>query len=188
MEDKILRGMPEYLREGKNITDFSKALTTELEIIETKIVELKSDIQLATTNSVWLEDLAKIFKIGRNVGESDNSLRSRILAFWPGYSGSGTNGDIKNVINRITGIPITEISITEFPAMKFLIEFNIGPNFELIDLVKELVGANKAAGTYPFFQINTGFTDEVTLTDNVVITEYDDRLYGQFYYNGSSLY
>lgn len=185
---KIIRSLPEFLREGKNLNDIVDVLEIEFNNVGQAIATLKEEIQINTSTDGYLEDIAKIFNLSRKVNESDSQFKARIKAFWPGFSGSGTINDLKNVINRITGISVDNITITEIPDMKFLIDFNIGANFDLVQTVKDLVFQNKAAGTYPFFSISSGFNDNTSASDSMVITVLAGMIWDNFTWDSNITY
>jgi len=188
MVKNIIRNLPGLIREGKNLNDWADAWNLEFNEIDNTVIAVKNAIQLSTATDLYLDDIGKLFSLSRNVGETDEEFRSRIKAFWPGFSGSGTEEDLKNVINRITGIAVNDIIITDIVDMKILIEFNIGPNFNLIDTVKDLIFQNKAAGIYPFFEIKSGFEDEVSWNDNLSITVLILKTWDNFKWGDNSLW
>lgn len=146
----------------------------ELDSYELEQVNLHTELYVNTATGQRLDDLGRLFKLARNPGELDDSYRSRIKSYWPGFSGGGTIPAIKSTINRITGVPEANVTVTDIEFMKFNVD-TLLDSIEatmLVDTIREVVWDIKAAGTYPFFTWTLGgdlTSDFITVGDTVDI-------------------
>jgi len=184
-DKQVMRSVHEPLQDGDELNTIADCLIEQFDDFETELNNMKLSVQIDTATGTDLENIAAIFGLSRDIGESDSDFRSRIKAFFPGTVGSGTIVEIKNTINRVTGISLSEIDITEIESAKFKVTFSIGPNFSLINTVKDIVWEIKSAGIYPFFDITSGVTDTTTVSDDVEILVTNRTYYGHFKWGAS---
>lgn len=175
--------MPEFLREGYNAESINAAIAEELEISINFLDSTKDQIQISTATGNFLNDIASLFNLTRNMGESDDAFRARILSFISQSASSGSNFDIRNVISNFTGLPIDEIEVSDAGAGKILVETSVGNNFELANSIYDIVAKAKAAGIYAFLDIAATTNDDLTLVDSITISVLlEGRIYGLFVY------
>lgn len=168
---KYMRNIHETLQDGQELNNIANSLIIEFNEFETELDNMKKSVQIDTAVGIELDNIASIFGISREQSETDSQFRARIKSFFPGTIGSGTINDLKQTVSRMTGLSESEISIIELESNKFRIGFFIGPDFSLINTVKDIVWNIKAAGIYPFFDIQSGFEDTLNFgTDNIILT------------------
>ena len=141
--------------DDSNTYNIIKSFVEEMDEFSDEVDNLHLEVFVTTATGSRLDDLGKIFKLSRNPGETDDSFRIRIMAYWPGFSGGGTIYAIRSTISKITGVPISDITVTETvpPNMKIRVSVIIDDPGEdlLIPTIREVVWKIKAAGIYPFF-------------------------------------
>jgi hypothetical protein len=163
------------LEEGTNIHGLAKTFAQEYELADEEIANLLLEIQVSTATGLYLEDIARLFRLYRESGETDEQLRARILAYWESFSGGGTLDAIKKAVASATGKTADDISIDEYADMKILIGLDV-PLVDLVGLpalVEEIAWQAKAAGIYPFFQytLTDSFEDNtLKISDSIIVT------------------
>jgi len=172
--DKVLFNLPTFMRRDVNSRNykFVTSFQGELDDVQTQIGNLKSSIQISTAIGSNLDDIGDIFLLPRRGSETDTNYRARILAFWPGYSGGGTEKSIKQAIARMTDLLESDITVTESPYadLKFKVTATLNGFTADIPTIQEVVAHSKAAGTYAILDLATSLTEEyVSYTDNVDI-------------------
>lgn len=174
--NKILRRFPSWWRRDTDSNTFGliKSFSNEFDGFSTESNNMKLEMYVDTATGIYLDDLAKIFKLIRKPGETDTQLRARIKAYWPGFSGGGTKDAIISTINKMTGIPETDISVTDIPSLKILVEIIYDPLYAtLMTVIEETIWKIKAAGVYPFllYTLIGGDLDEaLQVSDSVNIS------------------
>jgi len=176
----IIRSLHPVYQEGSNINVIVNSLMEQFRELEEQISNLKKEIQISTATGKYLDDIGKLFNLTRENGESDNEFRARIKAFWPGFSGSGTLSDLKATISRMTGISEDSIDLVELGPLKILIKSNIGPDFGLIQSIRDVVWKAKAAGIYPFFEISSILYDSVSITSEHITINIINKLFWDY--------
>ena len=112
---KILLKLPTFFKKGENDNNykFINSLSSEYSTLSNQITNLKSEIQIDTATGTYLNELAKLFNITRNGGESDEDLRIRILSYWESNSGGGTKDSITTALSLATGVEKDKIIVTD---------------------------------------------------------------------------
>ena len=178
---KFARNIHEPLQFGEELNVIADSVIREYNNFLVELTNMKVSVQIDTATGIDLDNIATLFGLSREIGETDSQFRARIKAYFPGVVGSGTINEILNTINRMTGIALEDIDITEIESNKFRISFGIGTDFSLIDTVKDIIWDIKTAGVYPFFKIDSGISDETTVTDGISII-----VTNRFYYGNTS--
>lgn len=75
-------------------------------------------LSIETAQAQYLDDIGKLFRLARDNGESDNSYRARIKAYFQAFSSGGTLEGMKNAILLMTGLDDDDITITESTSWK----------------------------------------------------------------------
>lgn len=125
--NKILSYLPTHMKKdaASNNYKFINSFNTDFTEVSAEISNLKKSIQLETATGNNLNDIGELFMLNRRENESDSNYRARIKAFWPGYSGGGTEGSIKQAINRMVGLDPSQITITDYmPKTKLTANIN----------------------------------------------------------------
>ena len=174
---KLLDELPEYWNKSENTTtyQFLYSIALELEVMETQIENMSSEIFVDTSTGNYLNELARLFRLSRKSNETDAQLRARVKSYWPGFSGGGTLDAFKATINRITDVPETDITLTEIDFMKVAIEiiFDSEEDYDLSEMLISAIEQIKAAGVYvsPNFVLTGSlFGEAVGITDAIDIT------------------
>ena len=175
--EKLLDILPSYWAKhaATNTYEFLFSLALELDVVDVQITNLNSEIFIDTSTGTYLNGLARIFRLSRKSGETDNQLRARTKAYWPGFSGGGTLDAFKSTLNRITEVPESEITITEIDFMKVAINvvFDSEDDYGLADTITDTIQLIKAAGIYvvPNFILTRGpFDEAVGITESIYIS------------------
>ena len=160
--DDILANIPEFMDKetSSNNYKFVNSFESEFDYVISQVENLKKAIRLSTAVGTELDDIGEIFLLSRKGSESDNNFRARIQAYWPGFSGGGTQNSLKQAIVRMTDIEESDITITEYAtALKFKVSATV-PSFGTdITTVQTVLNKSKAAGTYIVFDLNTSLTE-----------------------------
>ena len=150
--DKILGYLPQHWVKdsGSNNYKFILSISTESDDIDVNIVGLETSIQLNTATGSYLDDIGLIFKLYRNDGESDDSFRSRIKAFFQANLGGGCEPNMVTALAGSLGLLETQVDVITDEANVFTIEITIDVTFDLslLNNVSEIVERSKAAGMY----------------------------------------
>ena len=167
VRQRILDYLPSFYNRDGNTVNYgiSETFAEAIQIA----YDTNSDASLAifvdTATGEQLDDLALFFRLTRKPEETDAQLRARIKAYWPGFSGGGTNPSLKSTVNRITGVPEGDITITEINFLKFNVTIAVIGLSDIIETVKETVWQAKSAGTYPFFSVSDSESEGITISD-----------------------
>jgi hypothetical protein len=183
---KIIRFMPEFLRDGPNLKDLTLSVAQEIEIVLNFNDKAKSQIQVSTATGSCLDDIALTLKLKREPSESDEVFRARIVSHVNATTSSGTEGDLKKAIANYAGIGEDGITITYIAPGVIEVSAYIGEDIELANTVTNVIEDAKSAGVYAFTDINTDLPiDNINIDDTVA--ELDTpagRFYGVFTYGG----
>ena len=175
---RMMARLPSWWKKTRYSTTYQlfKAFSESFDENDVQVQNLHDEIFVNTATGERLDDLARIFKMTRQEGETDASFRARIKAYWPGFSGGGTIPAIISTISKMTGVPETDITLTEAtpPAMKFRVGVLLDDPGEdlLIPTIKNVVESIKAAGVYPFYTwiLNGALLGEdLTISDSVIV-------------------
>jgi hypothetical protein len=149
---KLLEELPEFYNKDNNTTtyQFLYSLAQEFETTENNITELHNNVFVDTSTGIYLNDLAKLFRIRRDGGETDDSLRARIKAHWAGVGGGGTLASIKSALSNAFSVPQEFITINESEFMKLgiIISTNEEVPDNVIDAMNEMLKKSVAAGIW----------------------------------------
>jgi len=181
--ERVLSNLPTHWSKDEKSFNYKlfNAFAEELKTANIKIDSMKSAVFIDTAAGEQLNDLGKLFKLGRDSGETDEQYRARIKGYWPGFSGAGTADSLKRTLNAILNIPTENITITDINFVKFLIQAAMtSEQYETLkETIESLVWKIKAAGVYPFFQwaISDLLTTETLVVDdsNLTITSYEEN-------------
>ena len=194
--ENVLMKVPSHWKIDEKSVNYKllKSFAEELKVFDTNLSGLKAELFVDTATGSYLDDLGRMFKLGRYDEETDAEFRVRIKAYWPGFSGGGTLDSLKSTVNKITGVDTSKMTITEVDFMKFIFDVILDSpeDYPLADTIVELIWKVKAAGVYPFFQWTlTGnpFDDTVEVSDSITITNIDLPWFiiGESLIDGSSL-
>ena len=148
MATKILRSIPEYLRDGTNINIFVDAINREIELLEVAALDVKSKIQIETATGDYLNDIGKLFGLSRQANETDDLFRSRISSHLNSLNSSGAASDIELALSSGLGIPIDDVAVTDGTLLKMVITIQVDDDsiLEIFNNVCNIVTSSKAAG------------------------------------------
>ena len=140
---------PTWWNRENNTNDFLYALSNEYFKLYSNASKMHTAVNINTSTGDDLNDFGKLFKLAREVGESDEIFRAKIKGFWAAMTGGGTVEGIKSVVNLFTGIDKNLITITEGD-LRIDIAIEIDEDFDLtlLDSISDVVNRAKAAGIY----------------------------------------
>ena len=175
--NKVLDRLPSWWRKDldSNTYGLVKSFAFEYGAISNESYKMQDEVYVNTSTGSYLDALGRIFKLSRRAGETDSQFRTRIIAYWPGFSGGGTKDAIVTTINKITGVPTSDIAVTEIPdELKINVDvvLTTPESLTLIPTLEQVIWAIKAAGVYPFITwvINGTMTEDlIDVTDSVSI-------------------
>lgn len=189
--DKIKEHLPSFYKQddSSNFHNFLKSFGEELDSFEDEKNKLRDAIFIDTTIGDELESLAKLFRLSRRSGETDAQLRTRIKGFWPGFSGGGTKEALKQTINRITGIPESDIIVTDVTDTKFRINITLNTftDLELQETIEETINNAKAAGVGAIIEWTLNTPETISITDDFTTIGTSPLTGGQFILGVSKL-
>lgn len=163
--------------DNSTTTQLLRAYCEELDDVASEIDFVELQVFISTASGQALDDLAKLFRLSRRAGETDDEFRDRILAYFKQFSGGGTAQSIIDAVVQATGIDPGDITITDIPDLKFLVTLTLDTLtlIELSDVIHDTVFSAKAAGTWPKFEWTIKFTeDAVTAADSSNLEEQID--------------
>lgn len=183
---KIIRFMPEFLRDGPNLNDLTDSVAKEIEIALNFLAKAKSQIQISSSTNASLDDLGQMLLLTRAPGEDDDAFRARILSHVNLTTSSGTHDDIKHTIANFTSLTIEEITIVDVAPGVIEVSLSVGPDLSLSNEVVDIINRTKAAGIFAFTDITGGLPIEpIVITDSVsIVLTPAGRLYGIYQYGG----
>ncbi len=181
---KILNRLPTWWSKEKDsqTEHLIKSFSEEFDSNFIEINNLHTEVYVETSSGKRLDELGKIFKLSRKPNETDSQFRTRIKAFWPGFSGGGTIPAIKSTVSKMTGIPEEDVSVIETTPHNLKFRASIDINEEgddlLIPTMRDVVWNIKAAGIYPFFKWNFcgDLTTESLAVEDSVSVQYITQL------------
>jgi hypothetical protein len=173
---KLLDELPEYWNKSSssNLYNFLYSIALEFEEYDTQIDNMEAEVQIDTSSGQYLNELGRMFRLSRNPNETDEQLRARIKAYWPGFSGGGTIDAFKATLNRVTGVPESDIEIVEVDFMKVAIILLLDDenDYNLATTIVNLLENIKASGVKVFPNyILTGdtFLESFNVSDKIKI-------------------
>jgi hypothetical protein len=164
--NEIVRDIFGYLpshwnRYGTNeeiITGFS----IEIQRFSKQMQLLYERLSIDTAQAQYLDDIGKLFKLARDNGESDDSYRARIKAYFQAFSSGGTLEGMKNAIILMTGLNEDDITITEGTS------WNPQQFIASMETSESWAGTGVSADTSNYFQGSQGI--ELTAGSATTIT------------------
>lgn len=174
--ERLLGRFPDfYTKHGSGrLYGIMRAIDDELGYFVTEKGNLILSIQIDTAVGQELNDIGQLFLLTRRTGETDASYRARIKNARPSFTGGGTVDGLKSAFTASTGLPDTQITITDNFDLKFIaaITFYGASEIDFADEAIDAIYDSKAAGIYPMFSFTFDFQDDgVLCSDAVVITE-----------------
>jgi hypothetical protein len=129
---------------------------------------LHVQVGVETATGEFLDDIGYLFRLQRNVGESDDLFRARIKSYFVANSGGGTADAIKNAVASAINISPDDVIVTDIPTLKFRVTFPVLDLGPIINTVKGVVQSAKAAGTYVYYTISYDLaTEGLSLSENL---------------------
>lgn len=113
--DRLLSCLSSALKPGGNNARVTVALAEELDATRSAATSIRSVRNPMLLFGQTLDYAAKLFNVVRTSGESDDSLRSRIMTQIRRYYSCGTLADVRDVIEYFTGLSGNQIRIMEPP-------------------------------------------------------------------------
>lgn len=113
--DRILSCLSSALNPGGNNARVAETLAGELDVARSTATTIGTVRNPDLTTGRTLDYVAKMFNVARTAGESDDSLRSRIVTQIKRYYSCGTLADIRDVIEYFTGLTGDQVRIWEPP-------------------------------------------------------------------------
>lgn len=163
--ENILNRMPHWWKKSVNsrLTQILLAVETELDAFDVEKALLIRSIQIDTAELEELDHIGALFKLPRKAGESDTDYRARIKIARVSFLGSGTVDGITNAFVGATGLPSSQISISDVFDLKFLatLTFTSPAELTLLPDAVEAVWEAKAAGIYPLFAFELDFGESI---------------------------
>jgi len=175
--DDMIQRLPHWwsIHEGSATYGWMLSVAQELDLFDVQSANLQLSVFISTAIGTELEDLGALFRLGRLPGEPDANYRARIQAARSAFLASGTIPGLTLAFTATTGLPDTNIVITEtFPTdpLKVLAEMTF--TIDTIDLIQTAINSvqnAKAAGVYLTTQLNFGLAeDDILVADQVSIT------------------
>ena len=153
---------------------FFNSIAPLLGALEGNIDGLKESVQISTATGDYLESIANLFSIIRNISETDSSLRARVKSYWQNYNRGGITENIINSFADALGLDSSKITVddTTIPMIiQLLIDItdDLDYDYPSSTFLEELADGIKAAGTKVLF----GFAFDVNGTEYDEY-EYDD--------------
>jgi len=171
--DNVLENnIPEHLR-TINTTNVLNSFVLSFNVVENNVDNLKNEIQIDTASGEELDDIAKLYSLARDEGESDDLFRSRIKNYVDIKNIDGVRKYLKNYLINLTGE--TSIEVNEFPTnpMKLYITGFLPLDWSQ-DRLRTIVEEIKVAGTKIFYSFNIVVNEEVSFTDTYEIQNPDN--------------
>jgi len=113
--DRILSCLSSALKPGGNNARVAETLAGELDVARSTAAAIDTVRNPDLTTGRTLDYVAQMFNVARASGESDDSLRSRIVTQIKRYYSCGTLTDIRDVIEYFTGLTGDRVRIREPP-------------------------------------------------------------------------
>lgn len=113
--DRLLSCLSSALTPGGNNARVAETLAGELDVARSTAAAIDTVRNPDLTTGRTLDYVAQMFNVARTSGESDDSLRSRIVTQIKRYYSCGTLADIRDVIEYFTGLTGDRVRIREPP-------------------------------------------------------------------------
>ncbi len=113
--DRLLSCLSSALTPGGNNARVAETLAGELDVARSTAAAIDTVRNPDLTTGRTLDYVAQMFNVARTSGESDDSLRSRIVTQIKRYYSCGTLTDIRDVIEYFTGLTGDRVRIREPP-------------------------------------------------------------------------
>ena len=113
--DRLLSCLSSALLPGGNNARVAETLAGELDVARSTAAAIDTVRNPDLTTGRTLDYVAQMFNVARTSGESDDSLRSRIMTQIKRYYSCGTLADIRDVIEYFTGLLGDQVRIWEPP-------------------------------------------------------------------------
>lgn len=179
-ENEILNTMLGNMRswiekgEGSTINQTKRAIAKELEFLEVQYDQVKADINVNTAEGAKLDSIGKIFRLPREVGETDVSYRTRITTYFQTFKETGTTKAITQAIVLSSGLDESDFSVNVIRPGLIQIVFTADLPGETVGVVKAAAAGTKKAGVVMSFQGTMDFSDSEVITisnsDSISIT------------------
>lgn len=164
----LVSNLPTFMQLDINSNNykFLNSFSPELNVSEIAISSLKSGLQINTAKGKDLEKIGKLFKLSRNTGELDPSLRGRIKAFFQTAIKSGSEIGLKESLVNSLDIKLENITLVTVKENIFDldIELNSNTNTSIFNAIRSIVNKGKAAGVR-FRNLTTSSAGGIFLTD-----------------------
>jgi hypothetical protein len=172
--DDILSHLPHYWdKKTQSVTyQMLLAIADELDAFKVEKDNLVLSIQIDTAVGTELDDIGELFKLARRTGESDTDYRVRIKNARLSFIGGGTIPGLKNAFEAATGLPQSQLDITDEFDLKFLATITVNDMAEilLLPIAEDTILASKAAGIGVLFAHNLIFHEDLSVSDTITIT------------------
>ncbi|NCD07117.1 MAG: hypothetical protein EOL97_13445 [Spirochaetia bacterium] len=150
--DKLINRLPNHYlkRNSSNNYKILYSIAQELASFKLQSNNLQDELHIDTASGTNLDRLGLLFKLLRNIGETDASYRNRIKAFWQGIISCGVESSILKSLSSLLNISLDKLSIKQEDTAIFSINIEIdeNTNFLLFELIENDVNKTKALGTY----------------------------------------
>jgi len=113
--DRLLSCLSSALLPGGNNARVTTTLAGELDAARSTATTIGTVRNPDLMTGRTLDYVAKMFNVARTAGESDDSLRSRIMTQIKRYYSCGTLADIRDVVEYFTGLTGDQVRIWEPP-------------------------------------------------------------------------
>lgn len=113
--DRLLANLSSALKPEGNNARVAETLAGELDAARSAAAAIDTVRDPLLTAGQTLDHVARLFNVARISGESDDSLRSRIVTQIKRYYSCGTLADLRDVIEYFTGLTGDQIRIREPP-------------------------------------------------------------------------
>jgi len=115
IREETLNELPGWQKDSLDSVTSSviDAFASEGALLSTNIDAMHDAVFVDTATGSELDDLAEMFRIVRQSGETDASLRGRIKSYWAGFTGGGTTTAIEESLETALGLAPGTIVVTQ---------------------------------------------------------------------------
>lgn len=172
--DDLLSHLPSFWDKETNSNTYGilLAIADELDDFSLEKDKLELSLKIDTAVGEEIDDIGALFKLTRRTGESDTDYRIRVKNARISFIGGGTIPGLKDAFAASTGMPESQLDITDEFDLKFLATITVNDMAEILLLptAEDTILTSKAAGIGVLFAHNLIFNEELLVADTITIT------------------